>query len=90
MNVGVAALSADKRHNQTDCSLPCSGDKNEKCGGKDRVNVFEPVTDAHSGDPPITATTTSSMATSTAKDGQGSVVDETTRDSGANKYRAIF
>lgn len=80
--------------NQTDCSLPCSGDKNEKCGGKDRVNVFEPVTNSGSDGPlttaTTTATTTASMATSTAKDGQGSVVDESTHDSGANRYRAIF
>lgn len=74
--------------NQTDCNLPCSGDKNVKCGGKGRINVFEPVTDAAPGSP--TTATTAIKATTTAKVGKRGVVDEATHDSGANNYRAVF
>ncbi|KAK8146891.1 hypothetical protein G3M48_002466 [Beauveria asiatica] len=31
----------DHATNQTDCNLPCSGDKATICGGKDRINVFD-------------------------------------------------
>lgn len=27
--------------NQTDCNVPCTGDKNTSCGGKGVLNVFE-------------------------------------------------
>ncbi|KAL7783617.1 hypothetical protein V8C37DRAFT_396918 [Trichoderma ceciliae] len=41
--------------NETECNSPCSGNKQEICGGKDRINVFEPVT-----------TTANSKSTTTA------------------------
>lgn len=30
--------------NQSDCNIPCTGNKAVICGGKDRIGVFEPVT----------------------------------------------
>ena len=28
---------------ETDCSMACAGDKSEKCGGGNRINVYEVV-----------------------------------------------
>lgn len=33
-------ISTDQKH----CNIPCSGNKNEMCGGKNLMNAFEPVT----------------------------------------------
>ncbi|KAI0968068.1 hypothetical protein F4678DRAFT_444455 [Xylaria arbuscula] len=41
--------------NQTDCNVPCAGNKAVVCGGKDRIGVFEPVTTT--AEPPAACTT---------------------------------
>ena len=41
---------------QTECDMPCSGDKEQICGGKERINVFEPITRRGSAGPTATAT----------------------------------
>ncbi|KAM5358270.1 hypothetical protein ACJZ2D_015428 [Fusarium nematophilum] len=35
-------VAGEWTRNQTDCNMPCSGNKTESCGGKGLVNVFEP------------------------------------------------
>lgn len=34
-------IHGDHAKNQSDCNLPCTGDKATICGGKDRINVFD-------------------------------------------------
>lgn len=50
-------VAGETSRNQTDCNLPCSGNKTEICGGKGRLNVFAPVI---TGSP--SSTTTSSVS----------------------------
>lgn len=38
-------VAGEWARNQTDCNVPCTGNKTEICGGKAVVNVFEPETD---------------------------------------------
>lgn len=77
--------------NQSDCNTPCSGNAKEMCGGKERINVFQPVTTTVK---PAT-TTLKGSATTTEKSSvssttKGSVSTTTTRASGAVKNRGIF
>jgi hypothetical protein len=60
--------------------MPYSGDEGEVCGGKDHINVFEPVTTTISSSDPENKTETAS-ATSIA---------HSTMDSGAVRYCAMF
>ncbi|EHK27165.1 uncharacterized protein TRIVIDRAFT_175914 [Trichoderma virens Gv29-8] len=92
-------VAGETSRNETDCNLPCSGDKTEICGGKGRLNVFAPVTASES---PRSSTTTSvSSIATTAKDSStsatatdrvtsGSVINSATPSSGAMRYRAMF
>jgi len=49
--------------NQTDCNIPCTGNKAEFCGGKGVINVFEALQNAA---PVITTSVTSASVTSTS------------------------
>lgn len=93
-------VAGQTSRNQTDCNLPCSGDKTQICGGKGRLNVFAPAT---TGQPSssttrsdsTTATTaksssTSKSTTATAKTTLGNVVNPATPDSAAMKFRPMF
>ncbi|KAL6699836.1 hypothetical protein J3F84DRAFT_404790 [Trichoderma pleuroticola] len=86
--------------NETDCNLPCSGDKTQICGGKGRINVFAPVTTSQ----PSSSTTTSASSatitekssstspstTATAQTTPGTVVSSATPDSAAMRFRPMF
>ncbi|KAL7920665.1 hypothetical protein ACQKWADRAFT_297582 [Trichoderma austrokoningii] len=64
--------------NQTKCNSPCGGNKQEMCGGKERINVFEPVI------VPFTSSKTA-IATSSA-----TTITTSKQSSGAVKNRGIF
>jgi hypothetical protein len=36
-------IGGESTRNESDCNIPCTGDEDEICGGKDRLSVFEPV-----------------------------------------------
>ncbi|KAK4071429.1 uncharacterized protein Triagg1_6090 [Trichoderma aggressivum f. europaeum] len=86
--------------NETDCDLPCSGDKTQICGGKGRINVFAPITTGQPGSSITTsvsttattakASSTSTSTTATATSTPGTVVSSATPDSGAIRFRPIF
>ncbi|KAL7936609.1 hypothetical protein V8C35DRAFT_295940 [Trichoderma chlorosporum] len=80
-------VAGQTSRNQTDCNLPCGGDKTEICGGKGRVNVFAPVT---TKSPSSSSTMSASTTAATAKATSSSVVNSATHDSGAVKNRAVF
>lgn len=67
--------------NATECGTPCTGNATEKCGGKDRISVFEPVGLGEDYVPEFEDEGTV---------GSGNVISGDTHSSGANKYRAIF
>ncbi|KAI0508951.1 hypothetical protein F5B22DRAFT_618695 [Xylaria bambusicola] len=67
--------------NSTDCNTPCAGDKAAICGGKNRINVFEPVTTK--GDPITTSKTTSTRKTTSST--KTTSVLTSTKTSGATK-----
>lgn len=66
-------IGGESTRDQEKCDMPCSGDEDEVCGGKDHINVFEPVTTTISSSDPESKTETAS-ATSNA---------QSTTDSGA-------
>ncbi|KAL6803002.1 hypothetical protein GGI42DRAFT_359895 [Trichoderma sp. SZMC 28013] len=93
-------VAGETSRNQTDCNLPCSGDKTQICGGKGRINVFAPVT---TGQPSCSITnsasttsitakssSTSTSTTATAKTALGAVVNSATPDSAAMRFRPMF
>ncbi|RFU78379.1 cfem domain-containing [Trichoderma arundinaceum] len=89
-------VAGQTSRNQTDCNLPCSGNKTETCGGKGRLNVFAPVTTLSPSSSTSTSTTasatksSSTSSTASPKTTPGNVVNPATHNSGAMKYRAAF
>ncbi|KAL2813513.1 hypothetical protein BJX63DRAFT_393972 [Aspergillus granulosus] len=88
-------VGGEHARNQTDCNIPCSGANDEICGGKDTVNVFEPVEDAGDEDGPVTSSTTSTDVTTTptptgAGDDEESGVGDSPVQSKASKNFALF
>ncbi|CAM1508948.1 Fc.00g026870.m01.CDS01 [Cosmosporella sp. VM-42] len=67
---------------QTECNTPCSGNSKEICGGKGRINVFEPVTTTTR---PKTTATSSKTTTATTK-----AVTTSKQSSGAAKNHVLF
>ncbi|CAN9341766.1 unnamed protein product [Alternaria sp. RS040] len=65
--------------NQTDCNIPCTGNKAEFCGGKGVINVFEAL---HNAAPVITTSVTSAGVASTS-------VKAATASNSAIKNRAV-
>ncbi|KAK2780797.1 hypothetical protein FQN52_002058 [Onygenales sp. PD_12] len=55
-------IDGDRAKNQTDCNLPCGGDKDEICGGEKRINIFEPVFDDGDDDAPVNPAPSSTPA----------------------------
>ncbi|KAJ0426762.1 hypothetical protein BJY00DRAFT_270962 [Aspergillus carlsbadensis] len=92
-------VGGERARDQSDCNLPCSGAKDEICGGRDTVNVFEPVQGLDENDDedePVTSSTSSPDATSTptaasgaASEEQGSVEDGSV-ESKASRNFALF
>ncbi|KAF7167903.1 hypothetical protein CNMCM6106_003273 [Aspergillus hiratsukae] len=87
-------VGGEHARNQSDCNIPWSGDKDEICGGKQCVNVFEPV-EADEDDGPVTkAMPTSTFTTSSATTGtggdNGTRIDDKPADSGARRNFALF
>lgn len=82
--------------NQTDCNVPCTGDKKSFCGGKGLLNIFEAL--ANEEAPPTSNTTTttittesdSSSSTSTTTTSGTVSTATTTFSSGAMKNMAFF
>lgn len=56
-------MAGEWTKNQTDCNIPCTGNKAEFCGGKGVINVFEALQNAA---PVITTSVTSASVTSTS------------------------
>ncbi|KAL7801204.1 hypothetical protein V8C43DRAFT_185371 [Trichoderma afarasin] len=95
-------VGGETSRNQTDCNIPCSGDKTQICGGKGRINVFAPITTSQPSfmfptttSVSTTATTaksssTSTSTTATATSTLGTVVNTATPDSGAIRFRPMF
>lgn len=67
--------------NQTDCNVPCTGDKATFCGGKGAVNVFE----ALENETPSVRVTTTGKPTGVASSAMAVVTSN-----GAVKNRALF
>ncbi|KAK3338131.1 hypothetical protein B0H65DRAFT_477881 [Neurospora tetraspora] len=72
--------------NQTDCNVPCTGDKNSFCGGKGLLNIFE----ALANEAPPTFDTTSSSSSSSSSTTTSGTVSGATFSSGAMKNMALF
>ena len=68
--------------NETDCNLPCSGDKKSICGGKERINVFKPLTYVPQKPASTQSTSVVSKPSGMSK---GSAVNNSPVDSGAKK-----
>lgn len=84
-------VPSERVSNQSDCNIPCSGDKNEICGGIDRLNIFKVVY----GTDHVRATSTSGAGVSkgqneTSSSKEGKVLETQTAKSGTKKYRALF
>jgi hypothetical protein len=94
-------VGAEWTKNQADCNIPCNGDKNTKCGGKDLLNVFKAKenttpfsgtagtassTPRPSGTSIPVAVTTAAASSSTAGGGVASV----SQTAGARRNRAMF
>lgn len=62
-------IAGEHSRNQTDCNLPCTGDKTTTCGGKDRLQVFEAAKEEL---PWTRKTTTTSGSSNTASASGGS------------------
>lgn len=75
--------------NQTDCNIPCTGDKNTFCGGKELYNVFK----AGENMEPLPTTASSGMTssgTTSSADSPGTTVLSPTPTSGAMRNMAMF
>ncbi|KAI1177576.1 hypothetical protein F4777DRAFT_541493 [Nemania sp. FL0916] len=64
--------------NQTDCNSPCTGNAQAKCGGKARINVWEPVTTKAPVTTTTTATTKPPVTTKTSTTTKPAVTTKTT------------
>ncbi|OBT67660.1 hypothetical protein VE03_03434 [Pseudogymnoascus sp. 23342-1-I1] len=84
--------------NQTDCYVPCTGDKKTFCGGKRVINVFraednlEPLSTAVTTSSAISSATpsTTSSATISSVGSAAETVLSATQSSGARRNRALF
>ncbi|UKZ68125.1 uncharacterized protein TrAtP1_009161 [Trichoderma atroviride] len=79
--------------NQTECNSPCSGNKQEICGSKGRINVFEPVTTTAKSKTTVAAsskiaTITSSKTTTVTS--STTTITTFKQSSGAVKNQGIF
>ncbi|KAI6784628.1 uncharacterized protein J7T54_006673 [Emericellopsis cladophorae] len=72
-------VGGESSSDQTKCDKPCSGNKEQICGGEDYINVFEPVT-----------TSQSETTTDTTTQGASSSAVPTTEDSGARRRAALL
>ncbi|OBT54154.1 hypothetical protein VE04_10301 [Pseudogymnoascus sp. 24MN13] len=77
-------VGGERTDNQTDCNIPCTGDKTTFCGGKGVYNVFE----AEENLEPLP--TTASSATTSSVDSTTETVLSATPSSGAMKNIAMF
>ncbi|KAI0803707.1 hypothetical protein GGR55DRAFT_384302 [Xylaria sp. FL0064] len=68
--------------NETDCNSPCTGNKAAICGGKNRIDVFEPVTTKGTSSTTSKTTSTTKKSTSTTKT---TALVTSTKTSGATK-----
>lgn len=79
--------------NETECDLPCTGDKATICGGQDRVKVFEA---AYEGLVPLWPKSSTTVRTSTSSAADGTAASPSSSptgprsSSGAVKNAAIF
>lgn len=96
-------IHGDHAKNQTECNLPCTGDKATICGGKDRINVFYaqykgllPIYSrtwgASSSTSPSAGASSSAEASpsKSAQASQSSSVDAAQSSSGAMRKAVIF
>ena len=72
-------VAGELANDEKKCDKSCSGNEEQTCGGKDYINVFEPVTTSESQSEP---TTTTQAASSSAV--------STTADSGAGRRAALL
>ena len=73
--------------NQTDCNMPCTGDKATFCGGMGVLSIFQAQENEEtvpSATPPTTTTATASVITGSAAAEASAVI------AGAVKNRALF
>ena len=61
-------IGGESASDQDKCDVPCSGNKEEICGGEDHINVFEPITTEAPGSLSGMPTQTSSSAIKTETD----------------------
>ncbi|KAF1845491.1 uncharacterized protein K460DRAFT_337753 [Cucurbitaria berberidis CBS 394.84] len=79
--------------NQTDCNVPCTGDKNTVCGGKGVFNIFEALSNSI---PAVISSTPSSVASSTTRSVTSSATSSASAataaptSNGATPNRALF
>lgn len=78
-------VGGESTRNESKCDMPCSGNKDEMCGGKDYFNVFEPVTKTWGR-----LVSTKETETSQAETTQATTIAQSMTDSGAVRYRAVF
>lgn len=76
-------VTGEGAKNETDCNIPCTGNKADMCGGKGVFNVFEALKNTA----PAATTTNSGAATTTATSGGAKAA---VASNGAIKNRAPF
>jgi len=81
-------VGGESTRDEEKCDKPCSGNKEQICGGKDYINVFEPVTTSASQSETTTETTTDTTTDATTQAASSSAVP-TTEDSGASRRAAL-
>lgn len=72
-------IGGESASDQKKCDKPCSGNKEQICGGEDYINVFEPVT-----------TSASQSETTTTTQVSSSSAVPTTADSGTSRRAALL
>ncbi|KAG7283978.1 hypothetical protein NEMBOFW57_010336 [Staphylotrichum longicolle] len=73
--------------NQSDCNIPCAGDKTAFCGGKGRLNIFQALENQVVSVSPVSVTP--SGTPTSAGDGIG-IATASTASSGARRNIAMF
>ncbi|UKZ94606.1 uncharacterized protein TrAFT101_009466 [Trichoderma asperellum] len=78
-------IGGESASDQGKCNRPCSGNKNQICGGDKYINVFEPVTTKATSSASSATTSFSKTTTRTSSSATGTVTN-----SGANRLRAFL
>lgn len=78
-------IGGESASDQGKCNRPCSGNKNQICGGDKYINVFEPVTTKATSSASSATTSFSKTTTRTSSSATGTVTN-----SGANRFRAFL